>query len=219
MLNLPVVQWEVSPTPSTGPVPQLDMESASNMGGRVSGQVAAIEKLQGEETDSLTVQQNATLVQNDLLTRRLHQGTRVCTPEDISIVLKEVLESMGVEIAGSGIEFSDLQVQFLLVGKQLEIDLPQKLQQWLMNPTNHSDFLWLYNVLLDPKWMLELLEGNPTPITSNAQKGKGDWEWYNPIPPHPESIYQTTRQFKHFKTRILWRQQQKSTKKGKGMSI
>ncbi|KAJ3912138.1 hypothetical protein F5877DRAFT_72647 [Lentinula edodes] len=52
-----------------------------------------------------------------------------CTPEDTAMVLREVLESMGIETVGDGIEFSDLRVQFLKVGTQIEIDLPEKAQQ------------------------------------------------------------------------------------------
>ncbi|KAJ3910991.1 hypothetical protein F5877DRAFT_86660 [Lentinula edodes] len=94
------------------------------------------------------------------MTLRLEDVIRIqeCIPEDVAMVLREVLESMGVEILGDGLEFSDLRVQFLTVGTQLEIDLPEKAQQWLMTPANRSDFLWLYNVLLDPERMLELLE-------------------------------------------------------------
>ncbi|KAJ3911284.1 hypothetical protein F5877DRAFT_73304 [Lentinula edodes] len=79
------------------------------------------------------------------MTLRLEDFIRIqeCTPEDIASVLQEVLE---------------LMVQFLTVGTQLEIDLPGKAQQWLMTLTDQSDFLWLYNFLLDPKRMLELLE-------------------------------------------------------------
>ncbi|KAJ3872267.1 hypothetical protein F5051DRAFT_433164 [Lentinula edodes] len=81
-----------------------------------------------------------------------------CILEDVAMVLREVLESMGIGILGDGLEFLDLRVQFLTVGTQLEIDLPEKAQRWLMTPANRSDFLWLYNVLLDPERMLELLE-------------------------------------------------------------
>ncbi|KAJ3911930.1 hypothetical protein F5877DRAFT_72801 [Lentinula edodes] len=137
----PMGGFTYSPTwgmrgPPSGLVPQLDMESASNVGGRVNSQVAAIERIQGESMDPLTE----------------------CILEDVAMVLKEVLESMGIKILGNGLEFSDLRVQFLTVGTQLEIDLPEKAQQWLMTPANRSDFLWLYNVLLDPERMLELLE-------------------------------------------------------------
>ncbi|KAJ3911417.1 hypothetical protein F5877DRAFT_73196 [Lentinula edodes] len=214
--NLPVVLWE------------LDMESASNAGGRVSGQVAAIERIQGGSTDPLTVRQQEKLPerrvspavseQSRTSSRRLptppvqslnlpppRQGSSLssllkspamntpnwerthaihhsrtnfpvqplsemtlrlkdiipiqeCIPEDVAMVLREVLELMGIEILGDGLEFSDLRVQFLTVGTQLEIDLPEKAQRWLMTPANRSDFLWLYNVLLDPERMLELLE-------------------------------------------------------------
>ncbi|KAJ3860806.1 hypothetical protein EV359DRAFT_84949 [Lentinula novae-zelandiae] len=56
----PMGGFAYSPTwgtrgPPPGPVPQLDMESASNAGGRVSGQVAAIERIQGEKADPLTL--------------------------------------------------------------------------------------------------------------------------------------------------------------------
>lgn len=54
-------------------------------------------------------------------------GVQECTPEDVTVILQEVLESMGAEVAGSGIKFSDLQVQFLTVGTQLEIDLQKNL--------------------------------------------------------------------------------------------
>ncbi|KAJ3911232.1 hypothetical protein F5877DRAFT_73345 [Lentinula edodes] len=148
----PMGGFAYSPTwgtrgPPPGPVPQLDMESASNAGGRVSGQVAAIERIQGENTDPLTIRQQEKLPER-----------RECIPEDVAMVLREVLESMGIEILGDGLGFSDLRVQFLTVGTQLEIDLPEKAQRWLMTPANRSDFLWLYNVLLDPERMLELLE-------------------------------------------------------------
>ncbi|KAJ3870488.1 hypothetical protein F5051DRAFT_447627 [Lentinula edodes] len=94
------------------------------------------------------------------MTLRLEDVIRIqeCIPEDVAMVLREVLESMGIEILGDGLEFSDLRVQFLTVGTQLEIDLPEKAQRWLTTPANRSDFLWLYNVLLDPERMLELLE-------------------------------------------------------------
>ncbi|KAJ3911598.1 hypothetical protein F5877DRAFT_85760 [Lentinula edodes] len=52
-----------------------------------------------------------------------------CIPEDVAMVLREVLESMGIEILGDSLEF-------LTVGTQLEIDLPEKAQQWLMTPAN-----------------------------------------------------------------------------------
>ncbi|KAJ3872400.1 hypothetical protein F5051DRAFT_445206 [Lentinula edodes] len=54
--------------PSTGPVPQLDMKSASNAGGRVSSEVATIERIQGETVDPLTQDQlpSATIVRNDV---------------------------------------------------------------------------------------------------------------------------------------------------------
>ncbi|KAJ3870792.1 hypothetical protein F5051DRAFT_447117 [Lentinula edodes] len=62
----PMGGFAYSPTwgtrgPPPGPVPQLDMESALNAGGRVSGQVAAIERIQGESTDPLTVRQQEKL--------------------------------------------------------------------------------------------------------------------------------------------------------------
>ncbi|KAJ3911380.1 hypothetical protein F5877DRAFT_86048 [Lentinula edodes] len=229
----PMGRFAYSPTwgmrgPPPGPVPQLDMESASNAGGRVSGQVAAIERIQGGSTDPLTVRQQEKLPerrvspavseQSRMSSRRLptppvqslnlpplRQGSSLssllkspamntpnwecthaihhsrtnfpvqplsemtlrledviqiqeCIPEDVAMVLREVLESMGIEILGDSLEFSDLWVQFLTVGTQLEIDLPEKAQGWLMTPANRSDFLWLYNVLLDPERMLELLE-------------------------------------------------------------
>ncbi|KAJ3882034.1 hypothetical protein F5051DRAFT_425260 [Lentinula edodes] len=211
----PMGGFAYSPTwgtrgPPLGPVPQLDMESASNAGGRVSSQVAAIERIQGENTDPLTVRQQEKLLErrvspavseqsrtsswrlptppvqslnlpppgrgsplSSLLkssamntpnwehTHAIHHSRTnfpECIPEDIAMVLREVMESMGIEILGDGLEFSDLRVQFLTVGTQLEIDLPEKAQQWLMTPANRSDFLWLYNVLLDPERMLELLE-------------------------------------------------------------
>ncbi|KAJ3918486.1 hypothetical protein F5877DRAFT_67318 [Lentinula edodes] len=91
---------------------------------------------------------------------RLEDVIRIqeCIPEDIAMVLREVLEPMGIEILGDSLDFSDLRVQLLTVGTQLEIDLPEKAQQWLITPANRSDFLWLYNVLLDTERMLELLE-------------------------------------------------------------
>ncbi|KAJ4499780.1 hypothetical protein C8R41DRAFT_915093 [Lentinula lateritia] len=56
----PMGGFAYSPTwgtrgPPPGPVLQLDMESASNAGGRVSGQVAAIERIQGESEEPLTL--------------------------------------------------------------------------------------------------------------------------------------------------------------------
>ncbi|KAJ3870695.1 hypothetical protein F5051DRAFT_434442 [Lentinula edodes] len=94
------------------------------------------------------------------MTLRLEDVFRIqeCFPEDVATVLREVLESMGIKILGDDLEFLDLRVQFLTVGTQLEIDLPEKAQQWLMIPVNRLDFLWLINVLLDPERMLELLE-------------------------------------------------------------
>ncbi|KAJ3858184.1 hypothetical protein EV359DRAFT_88122 [Lentinula novae-zelandiae] len=232
-VSSPMGGFAYSPTwgtrgPPPGPVPQLDMESASNAGGRVSSQVAAIERIQGGKEDPLTARQQEKLPERRVspaaseqswassrrlptppvqslnpppprrgsslssllkspavnmpnwecthaihhsrtnfpvqplseMTLRLEDFIRIqeCTPEDVASILREVLEVMGIEILGSGIEFSDLWVQFLTVGTQLEIDLPGRAQQWLMTPTNRSDFLWLYNVLLDPKQMLELLE-------------------------------------------------------------
>lgn len=229
----PMGGFAYSPTwgtrgPPPGLVPQLDMESALNAGGRVSGRVAAIERIQGESTDPLTVRQQEKLPERRVspavseqsrtssrrlptppvqslnlppprlgsslssllkspamntpnwerthaihhsrtnfpvqplseMTLRLEDVIRIqeCIPEDVAMVLREVLESMGIEILGDGLEFSDLRVQFLTVGTQLEIDLPEKAQQWLMTPANRSDFLWLYDVLLDPEKMLELLE-------------------------------------------------------------
>ncbi|KAJ3859341.1 hypothetical protein EV359DRAFT_68246 [Lentinula novae-zelandiae] len=211
----PMGGFAYSPTwgtrgPPPGPVPQPDMESASNVGGRVSGQVAAIERIQGENANAepLTVRQQEKLPEEGIacrirtvsgviqevtdpartspamnmpswerthavhhsrtnfpvqplseMTLRLEDVIRIqeCFPEDVAMVLREVLESMGIEILGNNLEFSDLRVQFLTVG-QLEIDLPEKAQQWLMTPANRSDFLWLNNVLLDPERMLELLE-------------------------------------------------------------
>ncbi|KAJ3858382.1 hypothetical protein EV359DRAFT_87825, partial [Lentinula novae-zelandiae] len=47
--------------PPPGPIPQLDMGSASNTGGRVSGQVAAIERIQGESEEPLTLRQQEKL--------------------------------------------------------------------------------------------------------------------------------------------------------------
>ncbi|KAJ3924345.1 MAG: hypothetical protein NXY57DRAFT_1090280, partial [Lentinula lateritia] len=229
----PMGGFAYSPTwgtrgPPPGPVPQLDMESASNVGGRVSGQVAAIERIQGENTNPLTIRQQEKLPERRVspavseqsrtssrrlptppvqspkppplrrgsslsgllkspamntpswerthalhhsrttlpvqplseMTLRMEDVIRIqeCLPEDVAIVLRQVLGSMGIEILGEGLEFSDLRVQFLTVGTQLEIDLPEKAQQWLMTPANRSDFLWLYNVLLDPERVLELLE-------------------------------------------------------------
>ncbi|KAJ3859110.1 hypothetical protein EV359DRAFT_86798 [Lentinula novae-zelandiae] len=63
----PMGGFAYSPTwgargPPPGPVLQLDMESASNAGGRVSSQVAAIEKLQGEEANSLAARQKEKLL-------------------------------------------------------------------------------------------------------------------------------------------------------------
>ncbi|KAJ3912294.1 hypothetical protein F5877DRAFT_72524, partial [Lentinula edodes] len=200
----PMGSFTYSPTwgtrgPPPGPGSQLDMESASNVGGRVSGQVATIERIQGESTDPLTVRQQEKLPERRVSlaiskqswtsSRRLptppvqslnlpppRRGSSLsgllkspamntpnweiqeCLPEDVAMVLQQVLELMGIEVLGDGLEFSDLRVQFLTVGTQLEIDLPEKAQQWLMTPANRSDFLWLYNVLLDPERMLELLE-------------------------------------------------------------
>ncbi|KAJ3866273.1 hypothetical protein EV359DRAFT_62486, partial [Lentinula novae-zelandiae] len=229
----PMGGFAYSPTwgtrvPPPGPIPQLDMESASNAGGRVSGQVAAIERIQGESEEPLTLRQQEKLPERRVspaaseqsrassrrlptppvqslnpppprrgsslssllkspamnmpswecthavhhsrtnlpvqplseMTLRLEDVIRIqeCIPEDVAMVLREVLESMGIEIVGDGLKFSDLRVQFLTVGTQLEIDLPEKAQQWLMTPVNRSDFLWPYNVLLDPERMLELLE-------------------------------------------------------------
>ncbi|KAJ3858240.1 hypothetical protein EV359DRAFT_88039 [Lentinula novae-zelandiae] len=62
----PMGGFAYSPTwgmrgPSPGPVPQLDMESTSNVGGRVSGQVATIERIQGEKANPLTVRQQEKL--------------------------------------------------------------------------------------------------------------------------------------------------------------
>ncbi|KAJ3847166.1 hypothetical protein EV368DRAFT_88050 [Lentinula lateritia] len=62
----PMGGFAYSPTwgtrgPPPGPVPQLDMESASNAGGRVSGQVAAIERIQGESEEPLTSRQQEKL--------------------------------------------------------------------------------------------------------------------------------------------------------------
>ncbi|KAJ3858784.1 hypothetical protein EV359DRAFT_87225 [Lentinula novae-zelandiae] len=57
----PMGGFAYSPTwgargPPPGPVPQLHMESALNAGGRVSGQVATMERIQGENVDPLTSQ-------------------------------------------------------------------------------------------------------------------------------------------------------------------
>ncbi|KAJ3910999.1 hypothetical protein F5877DRAFT_86647 [Lentinula edodes] len=187
----PMGGFAYSPTwgmrgPPPGPVPQLDMESALNAGGRVSGQVAAIERIQGKSTDPLTVRQQEKLPERRVspavseqsrtssrrlptppvqslnlppprrgsslssllkspamntpnwerthtihhsrtnfpvqplseMTLRLEDVIRIqeCIPEDVAMVLREVLESMGVEILGDGLEFSDLRVQFLTVG-------------------------------------------------------------------------------------------------------
>ncbi|KAJ3871556.1 hypothetical protein F5051DRAFT_446072 [Lentinula edodes] len=185
----PMGSFTYSPTwgtrgPPPGPVPQLDMESASNTGGRVSIQVATIERIQGENADPLTVRQQEKLPerrvspaaseQSQESSRRLpappiqslnpppprrgsslssllkspamntpnwerthaihHSRTNFpvqplsemmlrledviriqeCIPEDVAMVLQEVLESMGIETLGDGLEFSDLWVQFLL---------------------------------------------------------------------------------------------------------
>ncbi|KAJ3871223.1 hypothetical protein F5051DRAFT_446479 [Lentinula edodes] len=229
----PMGGFAYSPTwgtrgPPPGPVPQLDMESALNAGGRVSGQVAAIERIQGESENPLTLRQQEKLPERRVspassersrassrrlptppvqslnpppprrgsslssllrspamntpnwehthavhhsrinfpvqpfseMTLRLEDVIRIqeCFPEDVAMVLREVLESMGIEILGDELKFSDLRAQFLTVGTQLEINLPEKAQQWLMTQANRSDFLWLDNVLLDPERMLELLE-------------------------------------------------------------
>ncbi|KAJ3870941.1 hypothetical protein F5051DRAFT_434254 [Lentinula edodes] len=165
----PMGGFAYSPTwgtrgPPPGPVLQLDMESASNAGGRVSGRVATIERIQGESTDPLTVRQQEKLPERRVSpavskqSRTSSRRIQECLPEDVAMVLRQVLEPMGIGVLGDGLEFSDLRVQFLTVGTQLEIDLPEKAQQWLMTPANRSDFLWLYNVLLDPEQMLELLE-------------------------------------------------------------
>ncbi|KAJ3912045.1 hypothetical protein F5877DRAFT_85249 [Lentinula edodes] len=203
----PMGGFAYSPTwgtrgPPPGPVPQLDMESASNAGGRVSGQVAAMERIQGENADPLTVQQQEKLPERGVspaaseqsrassrrlpvqslnppprqgsllpsllkspamnmpnwerthaihhsrtnfpvqplseMTLRLEDVIRIqeCIPEDVAMLLWEVLESIGIETLGDSLEFSDLRVQFLTVGTQLEIDLPEKAQQWLMTLAN-----------------------------------------------------------------------------------
>ncbi|KAJ3911700.1 hypothetical protein F5877DRAFT_85630 [Lentinula edodes] len=186
--------------------PMGDMESASNAGERVSGQVATIERIQGENADPLTVRQQEKLPErrvspaaseqsrassrrlptppvqslnlppprqgsslSSLLkspamntpnwerTHAIHHGRtnfpvqllsemtlhledviriQECIPEDIAMVLREVLESMGIETLGDDLEFSDLWIQFLTVGTQLEINLPEKAQQRLMTPVN-----------------------------------------------------------------------------------
>ncbi|KAJ3863181.1 hypothetical protein EV359DRAFT_65025 [Lentinula novae-zelandiae] len=207
----PMGGFAYSPTwgtrgPPPGPVPQLDMESASNTGGRVSGQVAAIERIQGENEEPLTARQQEKLPERRVspaaskqsrassrrlltppvqslnppppergsslssllkspamntpswecthtvhhsrtnfpvqplseMTLQLEDFIRIqeCILEDVAMVLREVLESMGIKILGDGLEFSDLRVQFITVGTQLEIDLPEKAQQWLMTPAN-----------------------------------------------------------------------------------
>ncbi|KAJ3870566.1 hypothetical protein F5051DRAFT_434529, partial [Lentinula edodes] len=70
------------------------------------------------------------------ITLRLEDVIQIqeCIPEDVAMVLREILESMGIETLGDDLKFSDLRVQFLTVGTQLEIDLPEKAQQWLMTP-------------------------------------------------------------------------------------
>ncbi|KAJ4468356.1 hypothetical protein C8J55DRAFT_564851 [Lentinula edodes] len=168
----PMGGFAYSPTwgtrgPPPGLIPQLDMESASNAGGRVSGQVAAIERIQGEGTDPLTVRQQEKLPERRVspavseqsrassrrlptppvqslnlppprrggslssllkspamntpnwerthaihhsrtnfpvqplseMTLRLEDVIRIqeCIPEDVAMVLREVLESMGIE--------------------------------------------------------------------------------------------------------------------------
>ncbi|KAJ3875941.1 hypothetical protein F5051DRAFT_430160 [Lentinula edodes] len=147
----PMGGFAYSPTwgtrgPPPGPVPQLDMGTALNAGGRVSGQVATIERIQGENTDPLTslnlppprpgsllssllkspamntpnwecthaIHHSRTNFPVQLLsemTMRLEDVIRIqeCIPEDIAMVLREVLESMGIEILGDDLEFSDLQ--------------------------------------------------------------------------------------------------------------
>ncbi|KAJ3913025.1 hypothetical protein F5877DRAFT_71898 [Lentinula edodes] len=205
----PMGGFAYSPTwgtrgPPPGPVPQLDMESASNAGGREKLPERRVSPAVSEQSRTLSWRLPTPPVQSlnlpplrrgsslssllkspamntpnwehthaihhsrtnfpvqplSEMTLRLEDIIRIqeCIPEDVAMVLREVLELMGIEILGDGLEFSDLRVQFLTVGTQLEIDLPEKAQQWLMTPANRSDFLWLYNVLLDPERMLELLE-------------------------------------------------------------
>ncbi|KAJ3859053.1 hypothetical protein EV359DRAFT_86869 [Lentinula novae-zelandiae] len=52
--------------PPPGPVPQLDMKSALNVGGRVSSQVAVIEKQQEEEVASFTSHQKDKLPEREV---------------------------------------------------------------------------------------------------------------------------------------------------------
>ncbi|KAJ3859796.1 hypothetical protein EV359DRAFT_86002 [Lentinula novae-zelandiae] len=168
----PMGGFAYSPTwgtrgPPPGPVLQLDMESASNAGGRVSGQVAAMERIQGERAEPLTVRQQEKLPERRVspaaseqsrassrrlltppvqslnpppprrgsslssllkspamntpnwerthaihhsrtnfpvqpsseMTLRLEDFIRIqeCIPEDVAMVLREVLESMGIK--------------------------------------------------------------------------------------------------------------------------
>ncbi|KAJ3875332.1 hypothetical protein F5051DRAFT_442485 [Lentinula edodes] len=158
----PMGGFACSPTwgmrgPPPGPVMQLDMESASNAGGRVSGQVAVIERMQGENADPLTSRASSrTLLtppvqslnpppprRGSLLSSllkspamnapnwertcaihhsrtnflvqplsemmlRLEDIIRIqeCIPEDVAMVLREVLEPMGIKILGDSNELA-----------------------------------------------------------------------------------------------------------------
>ncbi|KAJ3918038.1 hypothetical protein F5877DRAFT_79389 [Lentinula edodes] len=154
--------------PPPGPIPQLDMESASNAGRRVSGQVAAIERIQGENTDPLTVRQ-----QEKLLERRVSPAVSEQSRTSSRRLPTPPLQSFNLPLPRRGNSLSSLLISPAMNAPnwerthtihhsrtKLEIDLPEKAQQWLMTPANRSDFLWLYNVLLDPERILELLEAH-----------------------------------------------------------
>ncbi|KAJ3919540.1 hypothetical protein F5877DRAFT_66454 [Lentinula edodes] len=166
--------------PPPGPASQLDMESALNAGGRsrtlsrrlLTPPIQSVNPpLRRRSSLSSLLKSPAVNTPNWEGTYAIHHSrtnfpvqpssemmlrledfirTQECTPEDVAMVLQEVLELIGIEILGNSIEFSNLQVRFLTVGTQLEIDLLEKAQQWLMTLTNRSDFLWLYNVLWTP---------------------------------------------------------------------
>ncbi|KAJ3911138.1 hypothetical protein F5877DRAFT_86425 [Lentinula edodes] len=153
--------WETR-GPPPGPVPQLDIESASNVGGReklperrvspaVSEQSRTLSRrlptppvqspkppplrrgssLSGllkspamntpnwEHTHALHHSRTTFPVQPlSEMTLQLEDVIRIqeCLPEDVAMVLRQVLGSMGIETLGEGLEFSDLRVQFLTVG-------------------------------------------------------------------------------------------------------
>ncbi|KAJ3858582.1 hypothetical protein EV359DRAFT_87510 [Lentinula novae-zelandiae] len=222
----PMGGFAYSPTwgmrgPPPGPVPQLDIESASNAGGRVSGQVAAIERIQGENADPLTLQQREKLPERGVspaaseqsrassrrlptppspamntpnwerthaihhsrtnfpvqpsseMTLRLEDFIRIqeCTPEDIALVLREVLELTGtVPNSGSSARDRSTRESSTMADDPNEpIRLPLAVQRPIgpqadARTTGSRGSLWT---------IVQKSKGDTPPPSSDSRKRKG----------------------------------------------